>query len=108
VTVVPILTGMPFVYAGDVAEAIALCLAKPISIGKAYNVTGEDSSIWQLVEAWGQAGGPMPWLRLPLPVPLTRGFDHSVAARELGWKNRPLAEGLRETLALEQKSAPDA
>jgi nucleoside-diphosphate-sugar epimerase len=107
VTVVPVLTGMPFVYAGDVAEAIALCLEKPISVGKAYNVTGEDSSIWQLVEAWGQAGGAMPWLRLPLPVPLTRGFDHSVAARELGWKNRPLAEGLRETFALEQKSAPD-
>jgi hypothetical protein len=41
-------------------------------------------------------------------VPITRGFDHSVAARELGWRNRTLVEGLRETFALEQKSAPDA
>jgi len=40
---------------------------------------------------------------LALPVPITRGFDHSVATRELGWKNRPLVEGLRETLALEQE-----
>jgi len=47
----------------------------------------------------------MPWLRLPLRVPVTRGFDHSVAARELGWKNRPLVEGLRETLAPEQEGA---
>lgn len=101
VTVVPVLTAMPFVYAGDVAEAIALCLEKPISIGKVYNVTGEDSSIWQLVDAWGRAGGAMPWLRVPLPVPLTRGFDHSAATRELGWTNRSLVDGLRETFALE-------
>jgi 2-alkyl-3-oxoalkanoate reductase len=101
VTIVPVMTGMPFVYAGDVAEAIALSLEKPISIGKAYNVTGEDSSIWEFVDAWGKAGGSMPWLRLPLPIPVTRGFDHSLAARELGWRNRPIVEGLRETFALE-------
>jgi len=64
-------------------------------------VTGEDSSIWQLVDAWGGAGGDMPWLRVPLPVPLTRGFDHSAATRELGWANRSLVDGLRETFALE-------
>lgn len=101
VTVVPALTGMPFVYAGDVAEAIALCLANPVSVGKAYNVTGDDSTIWEFIEAWGQAGGAMPWLRLPLPVPIRRGFDHSLAARDLGWRNRPLVEGLRETIAKE-------
>jgi dihydroflavonol-4-reductase len=100
VTIVPVLTGMPFVYAGDVAEAIALSLEHPVSIGKAYNVTGEDSSVWEFVDSWGKAGGRMPWLRLPLPVPFARGFDHSRARRELGWKNRPLVEGLRETIAL--------
>jgi len=104
VTVVPVLAGMPFVYAGDVAEGIALALEKPVSIGKAYNVTGDDSSIWEFVDAWGKAGGSVPWLRLPLPVPITRGFDHSLAARELGWKNRPLVDGLRETLAREGSS----
>lgn len=101
VTLVPALSAMPFVYAGDVAEAIALCLEKPVSIGKSYNVTGEDSSVWEFIEAWGRAGGAMPWLRLPLPVPIRRGFDHSLAARELGWRNRPLVEGLRETIARE-------
>jgi len=102
VTIVPVLTGLPFVYAGDVAEAIALSLEKPISIGKAYNVTGDDSSVWALIDAWRDAGGPMPWLRVPLPVPVTRGFDHTLAARELGWKNRPLVDGLRETFMLEK------
>jgi dihydroflavonol-4-reductase len=103
-TIVPAFAGMPFVYAGDVAEAIARCLERPTSIGKAYNVTGDDASIWQLVEAWREAGGSVPWVRLPLPLPVTRGFDHALATRELGWQNRPLVEGLRETMALDRAS----
>jgi len=47
----------------------------------------------------------MPWLRVPLPVPITRSFDHSLATRELGWGNRPLVDGLRETIALEARAA---
>ena len=105
ITLVPALGAMPFVYAGDVAEAIALCLEKPVAIGKAYNVTGDASSVWEFVNAWRQAGGPAPWLRLPLPVPLRRGFDHSLATRDLGWKNRPLVEGLRETIERERAAS---
>jgi nucleoside-diphosphate-sugar epimerase len=101
VTIVPVWTGMPFVYAGDVAEAIALSLEKPVSIGKAYNVTGDDSTVWEFVESWGKAGGQLPWLRLPLPVPFVRGFDHTRATHDLGWKNRSLVDGLRETIAIE-------
>ncbi len=98
---VPAWAGMQFVYAGDVAEAIALCLERDVSIGNAYNVTGDDASIWQLVDAWCEAGGNAPWIRVPLPMPVTRGFDHSRATRDLGWRNRPLVEGLRETLRLD-------
>ena len=65
-------------------------------------MTGDDSSVWALADAWRDAGGPMPWLRVPLPVPVTRGYDHTLAARELGWKNRPLVDGLRETFTLEK------
>jgi nucleoside-diphosphate-sugar epimerase len=101
VAIEPVLAQMPFVYAGDVAEAIALCLEKPGSVGKAYNVTGEDATFGDFIDAWKAAGGGVPWLRLPLPVPVARGFDHSLAARDLGWRNRPLVEGLRETFALE-------
>lgn len=101
VAVVPALAGLPFVYAGDVAEGIALCLERPVAIGKAYNLTGEDATIWQLVDAWRDAGGRAPWLRLPLPVPMARGFDHSRASTDLGWSNRALVEGLRETIRLD-------
>ena len=103
ITLVPALAGMPFVYGGDVAEGIALALEKPVAVDKAYNLTGDDSTIWQFVEAWREAGGKTPRFRLPLPIPITRRFDHRRASQDLGWRNRPLVEGLRETIALEAK-----
>ncbi|HUI25192.1 MAG TPA: SDR family NAD(P)-dependent oxidoreductase [Candidatus Kryptonia bacterium] len=101
VTVVPAWLNLPFVYAGDVAEAIALALEEPIAIGKAYNVTGDEHTFWEFAEAWKEAGGAAPWVMLPVPVPFSQSFDHSRATRELGWHNRPYVEGLRETLELE-------
>ncbi|MGH7896706.1 MAG: NAD-dependent epimerase/dehydratase family protein [Candidatus Binatia bacterium] len=103
VTVVPVLVRMPFVYAGDVAEGIALALEKPAAVGKAYNLTGEDSSLWEFVDAWREAGGKTPLVRLPFPLPIGQRFDHRRATEELGWNNRPLVEGLRETITLESK-----
>jgi len=105
ITIVPVYMTLPFVHAGDVAEAIALALEKPISIGKAYNVTGDDSTMWQFVDAWKEAGGPAPWLRLPIVVPSSQRYDHSLATRELGWKNRPLVEGLREMFERERAAS---
>src|SRR5262249_31652061 len=101
ITVFPVFLWLPLVYAGDVAEAIALALEKPVSIGKAYNVTGEDRPITEFLAAWRAAGGPAPRLTIPLPVPVRQSFDHGRAARDLGWYNRPYVECLRETLALE-------
>ena len=47
------------------------------------------------------AGGRAPWIRIPVPIPVRVSYDGTRAARELGWKNRPLADGMRETLALD-------
>jgi nucleoside-diphosphate-sugar epimerase len=97
VSIRPVGTRMSYVYAGDVAEGIALALEHDTSIGRAYNLTG-DGETWQdLTDAWRAAGGRTPRLALPVPVPLAPQFDSSRAKRELGWRPRPLAEGMRDT-----------
>jgi len=101
ITVFPVLLRLSLVYGGDVAEAIALALEKPIAVGKAYNTTGDDRPISEFVDAWKSAGGKTPWLTLPVPVPVRQSFDHSRATRDLGWKNRSFLDALRETFALE-------
>jgi nucleoside-diphosphate-sugar epimerase len=101
VTVMPALTYIPLVYAGDVAEAIALALERPVAIGRAYNVTGDDLALWDFARAWREAGGPAATLMLPLPVPFTTGYDHRRARDDLGWSNRPFVDALRETFARE-------
>ena len=101
VTIFPVMLHLPLVYAGDVAEAIALSLERDVAIGKAYNVTGDDYPISEFVRAWTLAGGTTPWLTIPLPVPICQSFDHSRITRDLGWRNRPFVEALRETLARE-------
>jgi len=100
-SIVPSWLGLPLVYAGDVAEAVALALEKPIAIGQAYNVTGDDHTFWEFAEAWREAGGATPWWWLPLPAPFRQSFDHRRVTRDLGWRNRPYVDGLRETFALE-------
>jgi dihydroflavonol-4-reductase len=105
ITVFPVWLHLPLVYAGDVAEAIALALEKPVAIGKAYNITGDDLPIEDFAQAWKEAGGTSPWLTIPLPVPVRQSFDHSRATRDLGWRNRPFIDALRETRALESQAA---
>jgi hypothetical protein len=36
---------------------------------------------------------------MPVPVPLWVGYDTAAAERDLGFRSRPLEEGLREVLA---------
>ena len=102
VTVLPAFMRIPFVYAGDVAEAIALALERPVAVGKAYNVTGDDRTFYDLARAWRHVGGKAALLALPLPLPISRLYDNGLAERDLGWRNRPFVEGLGETLALER------
>ena len=94
---------MSYVYAGDVAEGIALALEQEQSIGRAYNLTGDGESWQDLTDAWRSAGGTTPTLALPIPVPLAPKFDSSRAKRELGWRPRSLVDGLRETFQLEAR-----
>jgi len=104
VTVMPALMHLPLVYAGDVAEAIARALERPVSIGRAYNVTGDDATVWEFARAWREAGGRGALVQLPLPVPWRRAYDITLAREDLGWRNRPFVEALRETFALERRA----
>ena len=97
----PVFMRMSYVYAGDVAEGIALALEHDASAGRAFNLTGDGESWQDLTDAWRAAGGTTPWLALPIPIPMTPRFDSSRAKRELGWRPRPLVDGLRETFARE-------
>jgi len=94
----------PLVYAGDVAEGIALCLERTVAIGKAYNLTGDLESLRHFVDAWPAAGGATGKVTMPLPLPvrLSAFYDNGSAKRDLGWVNRSYHEGLREMLALER------
>lgn len=104
VSIRPIGMRMSYVYAGDVAEGIALALEREQSIGRAYNLTG-DGETWQdLTDAWKAVGGRTPTVALPIPIPLAPNFDNARAKQELGWRPRSLVDGLRETLRLEASS----
>jgi nucleoside-diphosphate-sugar epimerase len=105
VTVMPAFTHVPLVYAGDVAEGIARALERPVSIGKAYNLTGDDRTFWDFCRAWRDAGGRTARLVLPLPAPFAQRYDASRARADLEWRNRPFVDALRETFALEAASA---
>lgn len=99
--VLPLFMRIPLVYAGDVAEAIALAFENPVAIGRAYNVTGDDFTIRDFANAWRAAGGRSGSFKLPIPAPMSQAFDNSLIKKELGWSNRPFIDALRETFALE-------
>lgn len=103
VGLIPVFTRIPLVYAGDVAEAIALTFENPTAIGRAYNVTGDDFTLRDFAAAWRAAGGRFGSIKIPLPAPVSQGFDNALAKKDLGWRNRPFVEALRETFALEQR-----
>jgi nucleoside-diphosphate-sugar epimerase len=94
----------PLVYAGDVANAVVGALRNDASAGKAYLIAGRDDTVESFLRAWKsvtQSKGAI------LPIPLGRGFriDTSLAEREIGFKNRPYEEGLRETFDDERRFA---
>jgi nucleoside-diphosphate-sugar epimerase len=106
VTVMPESLRLALVYAGDVADGIARALERPAAAGRAYNLTGDDLELGDFVRAWRDAGGRTARLILPIPVPVTRMFDNRRSERELGWRNRPFVDALRETFALERGETP--
>src|SRR5262249_60672610 len=106
VSLTPALFRLALVYAGDVADGIARVLERPATVGRAYNLTGDDLPVWSFAEAWREAGGPTAHLTIPVPVPMARVWDNRRARTELGWANRPYVDALRETFALEAGAAP--
>jgi nucleoside-diphosphate-sugar epimerase len=104
ITVMPAWLQIGFVYAGDVAEAIALALEHDVAAGRAYNTTNPDETVWDFARAWREAGGPTALVTLPLPLPVAKRFDSTRARTELGWRTRPLLDGLRETFRLEGRA----
>ena len=101
---VPVAAKVGLVYAGDVAEGIAMALENDVSIGKAYNLTGADQSLWEFYRAWRkERGGQGAILPIPVPMPLRRIWSNARAELDLDWRSRPIEETVRETLALERK-----
>jgi nucleoside-diphosphate-sugar epimerase len=101
VTVMPALTWLAMVYAGDVAEAIALALERPAAAGRAYNLAGAPLTVWEFLHAWEEAGGRVGRLVVPIPLPFHQRIDASRARAELGWHDRPVVQALAESFALE-------
>ncbi len=96
---------VPNVYAGDLAAAMCAMLDVPAAAGRAYNLCGDpELSFWDMLRAFRQAGGRTPRVIVPIPVPLRFAYDLTRARADLGFVNRPPAEGFAETLALEPLS----
>ena len=90
---------IPLAYAGDVAEAIARCLERPTTVGRAYNLTGREDLSWSdFASAWSKAGGPVAPIKLPIPWLTRHSYDTSRAECDLNWTNTNFVEALAETL----------
>jgi nucleoside-diphosphate-sugar epimerase len=90
----------PFVYAGDVANAVLGALRNDASSGKAYLIAGRDEPIGSFLLAWKNVTNARGTL---LPLPLGQGFrvDTSLAEREIAFSNRTYEAGLKETFEAE-------
>ena len=95
--------GVPWVHAGDVANAVVASVSRPETAGKAYNLAGEPVSQWRFLKAMKKVlaevrpSSKLPVL-VPVPVPVWVRFETSAARRELGFSARPIEDGLREAL----------
>jgi nucleoside-diphosphate-sugar epimerase len=101
--IVPVPTfRFPFVYAGDVAQAVVGALKNDASAGKAYLIAGRSDSVYDFVKGWQQAAGKRN-LVFPVPLPIGMRIDCSAAERELGFRNVSYADGLRASFADEAR-----
>lgn len=86
---------MPFVYAGDVADAAVGAIKNDASIGQSYNVCGEGHQFSTFFKALVKAKGYGPKV-LSAPLPISISVDNSKAERDLGFHNRPIEVALAE------------
>lgn len=90
----------PLVYAGDVADAVVASLENDKSGGAAYNTTGDGRDFADFLSAWQEAAGKGARV-FKIPVGLGVKFSFTKAARDLGFRNKPFVEALREIFAEE-------
>lgn len=90
--------GVPWVHAGDVAEATCGALLNEVSVGRSYNLAGPPVSLWRVLRAMKRELGRGGWL-LPVPVPVWVRFDTTAAARDLGFTPRPIEAGIAEAMS---------
>ena len=88
----------PHVHAQDVAQAMVTSLEAPTSIGRAYNLSGESLAPYQVLRRLRKLTGAGPRL-IPLWIPLAIRFDDSAAKGDLGFKARPIEQGLSDLIA---------
>lgn len=86
---------MPFVYAGDVADAAVGAIKNDASIGQSYNVCGAGHQFSTFFKALVKAKGYGPKV-LSAPLPISLSVDNSKAERDLGFHNRPIDVALAE------------
>jgi nucleoside-diphosphate-sugar epimerase len=93
----------PFVYAGDIANAVVGALKNDASAGQRYITAGANATLFDLINAYKIASGKsnLVW---PLPLGgLGMYVDCSRAEREIGFAPRPFVDGMRETIADDRK-----
>jgi len=88
----------PIVYAGDVADAVVGALRNDASIGQAYNVGGENIQVAEFMKALREVVPSAPRV-MAVPLPVGVKIDNSKATRDIGFRNRPFVEALREVVA---------
>jgi nucleoside-diphosphate-sugar epimerase len=96
--------GVPQVSARDCADAVPAALARPQSIGRAYNLAGPPTSIVDVLTTLRRLTGRGPRV-LRIPLPLWVGYDTRRAHAELGFRARPLEQTLAEVVAAELPGA---
>lgn len=97
-------TGVPHVHAEDVARCCAAAAHHP-GAGRVWFVGGPPVSLVDVARTLRALAGRGPWI-VPLPVPLSLRYDDAPAERDLGFRPRPLAEGLAEVLATRPRGIP--
>ncbi|PCJ44681.1 MAG: epimerase [Moraxellaceae bacterium] len=90
----------PFVYAGDVANAVVGALENDSSIGEAYNVGGDIHQVSDVLGALISVLDKKPKL-FSLPLPISIKVDNSKAERDIGFKNCPLEIAMEEIVGEE-------
>jgi dihydroflavonol-4-reductase len=88
----------PFVYAGDVADAVVGALRNDQSAGRRYLIAGRSDTVYDFVKGYRDAAGKKN-LVLPLPLPIGMTIDCSAAERDLGFRNVAYVDGLRQSFA---------